>query len=284
MKKYITPLCGACCYESSKGHIHMKTDIIFFSPTGTTRKIVHAFADGLGCEVCFTDITQPENRNALKQKDCGLMVIASPVYEENVPKLVLDCIKSLDGKGRPLAVISVYGNVGFGKSLVRLKQYALAHNFRFIGAGLFIGEHTFAGPELPVALGRPDAADLAEAVEFGKMVRDKLESGDLSPVCVPASRPPLVMRLVPNGGTRLFVKLPELDAGLCTRCKLCAKTCPTGAIDSKTFAVDGKKCIRCFACVKGCAQKARTAPFRLKLFARVFRTFGRVRKDNQIFV
>ena len=262
----------------------MTAEIILFSPTGTTRKIARSFAAGLGFEICYTDITQPSGRSAVTHRDSDFVVIASPVYEERVPELMLDYIKYIDGKERPLAILSIYGNVGYGQSLAQLKQYAAEHNFRLIAAGLFIGEHSFAGPQLPVAYGRPDQTDLAEAESFGKLVRNKLDTENLQMIDVPSSKPPFLMRMVPSAGAQLFVKQPSPDTALCTNCGLCAKLCPVGAIDESTITVDNTKCIRCLACVKGCPRKAMTSSFRMRLFERVFKSFGKKHKNNEIFV
>ena len=262
----------------------MTAEIIIFSPTGTTRTLARSFAEGLGCAVTFTDITRPENRSADRDDACDFLVVATPVYEERVPDFVEEYINQISGRGRPLAVLSVYGNVGYGKSLVQLRQYALDHDFHLIGAGLFIGEHSFATAQVPVAYGRPDDADLNTAVNFGKRVRDKLDTGDFETVSVPSSKPPFIMRLVPSAGARLFVKQPSANAALCKHCGVCAKLCPVAAIDADTVTVDGAKCIRCFACVKGCPFHAMSSSFRLKLFERVFLSFGKKRGNNQLYI
>jgi ferredoxin len=44
-----------------------------------------------------------------------------------------------------------------------------------------------------------------------------------------------------------------LRVQLCTRCKICEKNCPRGAIEVKdTIAIDPKVCNRCGRCAKGC--------------------------------
>lgn len=45
----------------------------------------------------------------------------------------------------------------------------------------------------------------------------------------------------------------------CTKCGLCAKQCPVGAIPEENAAsVDKKKCISCMRCVVDCPQKAKS--------------------------
>lgn len=56
----------------------------------------------------------------------------------------------------------------------------------------------------------------------------------------------------------------ELQVETCTFCSLCAKKCPTGAIEMdrkaspRVFHLDRFKCILCGACVDGCASKSIT--------------------------
>ena len=47
----------------------------------------------------------------------------------------------------------------------------------------------------------------------------------------------------------------KLDQSKCVKCKLCIKTCPTGAIGDD-FVIDPAKCTRCNSCIEICPKKA----------------------------
>lgn len=51
---------------------------------------------------------------------------------------------------------------------------------------------------------------------------------------------------------------PFIDEKVCTKCQLCAKTCPqkTITIDDKTSSINYKNCIRCLCCYEVCPYQA----------------------------
>ncbi len=131
----------------------MEAEIIYFSATGTTRQIVKAFSEGLNCDARLVDITQLKNREKALSVTSDLVVIAAPVYGERIPKFILEYLRRINGKDKPLVVISVYGNMGFGISTAQFSRYARANRFNLIGAGMFVGEHTYACENCNVATG-----------------------------------------------------------------------------------------------------------------------------------
>lgn len=262
----------------------MNAEIIYFSATGTTRKIIKEFAKGLDCEMHFTDITLPDNRESYKPLKCDLLVIATPIYGERIPQFICEFIKQIDGNGSSLAVISVYGNMGYGISLAQFEDFSRNNHFYLIGAGTFIGEHTHANKNVPVAYGRPDEKDLQEAHDFGSQIREKWDARDFKPITLPKPTLPKFVTNFPDGGTRFLIRQPAVNPLLCNNCGVCAKRCPVGAIEPDTLNINEQKCIRCYACVKGCPKSARTAKFRVHLFKNIFRHLGGKQKENQIFL
>ena len=71
-------------------------------------------------------------------------------------------------------MVVVYGNREYEDALLELKNLAIEQGFSRVAAGAFIGEHSYSRDSTPIAVGRPDEADLNKAKEFGERVLKKL--------------------------------------------------------------------------------------------------------------
>lgn len=151
--------------------------LIYFSPTRTTKTVLAAIADGLGCPaVHHTDLTTPKNRSAAERHlSDDLILIGMPVYEEYIPEIVKDTLLEFRGHAQSVALVSVYGNIGFGMSLKDLTVIARAMQLT-PAAAAFIGEHSFSCPDIPLAAARPDDQDMVKARAFGADVARKLSA------------------------------------------------------------------------------------------------------------
>lgn len=232
----------------------MKIDnahLIFFSPTGTTRKVIDAIAEGLAAEKIFHyDLTYPLDRTGQCFTD-GVAVIGAPVYAGRVPVDCLQRMANYSANNIPTVLIALYGNREFEDALVELRDVSLAQGFRVIAAGAFIGEHSYSTPKYPIAIGRPDADDLQLAKKFGRQVAAKIEKGDFDTPAIAGHIP--YRERVKFGGVA-----PETDTGTCTLCGRCAEVCPVGIITVSDFVTtQAEQCIMCSACVKECAVGAR---------------------------
>ena len=75
-------------------------------------------------------------------------------------------------------------------ALVELYDLTLSLGLIPFAAGAFIGEHSYSTPEMPVAEGRPDSMDLADARIFGGQCARKLDSsGAFAPFHIKGNRP-----------------------------------------------------------------------------------------------
>ena len=267
---------------------------LFFSPTGTTKKVAEAIARGIAAPICETapalvpqtlDLTHAAKPAATLPAGC-VTIIAAPVYGGHVAPTAAGRLSEIHGSGGPAVVVVLYGNRAFEHALTELAGLARRQGFEPIAAAAFVGEHSYSTPETPIAAGRPDAEDLVAAEAFGRAVRQKLETGDPTPI----DAAQLKDRRAPSLSTLRFlhfvlryrrqqkrhpvVYLPEGDAERCTQCGRCAAICPVGAIPrGDETRTDPARCIRCCACVKACPVGARTfhTPFAEALSRNFFR-------------
>lgn len=232
--------------------------LVFFSPTGTTRRNIHAVSDGIGfTQQSIYDLTLPQNRiNPLPRIEEDLLILALPVYGDHIPSFLKSKLMELQGNGQPTVVLAVYGNVDFGLALLEMADILNHQGFNVAAGAALIGEHSFCNPSTPLAANRPNPNDLNTAQDFGRQIAKKLQSNPSSLIVLPGKLA-LAARILPDQSAILFSKVPELDPNLCNQCGLCARSCPMGAIDQTSLAIDTSKCIRCFACARICPKEAR---------------------------
>ena len=225
--------------------------LIYFSPTGTTRKIIDAIAEGLGPEqVYYHDLTYPFEKIEQNIID-GVAVIGVPVYAGRVPEDCLERMVNYKADGVPAVLVALYGNREFEDALVELRDVAITQGFNVIAAGAFIGEHSYSTPERPIAAGRPNDDDLSLAVKFGQDIAAKIELDDFQTPEIDGNVP--YKDRVKFGGVA-----PETDAEICILCGRCAEVCPVRIITvSNSVTTQAENCIMCSACVKICPVKAR---------------------------
>ncbi len=233
------------------GQMSFTAHLIYFSPTGTTKKITTSIAKGLGAKrVVDYDTTLPGSSVETDLND-GVAIIGIPVYAGRVPELCLQRMQTITAKGLPCVLVALYGNREYEDALVELRDFATGQGFKVVAAGAFIGEHSYSTHERPIAEGRPDAKDLLLAVQFGQQVATKIEDGNFDTPEIAGNVP--YKDRVQFGGVA-----PETDRDRCTLCGKCAESCPTGVITvTEKVATETDHCIMCCACVKACDVDAR---------------------------
>jgi hypothetical protein len=82
---------------------------LYFSPTGSTRRIVEAIAEGTGVpSLAPISVTTARERDSFSgQIDGDLLIVGVPVYAGRIPSFVLSPLSQVDGLCRsPSAVTS----------------------------------------------------------------------------------------------------------------------------------------------------------------------------------
>jgi ferredoxin/flavodoxin len=259
--------------------------LVYFSPTGTTQKILESIAKGIAVEdVEHINLTLPESaQQTIPPFSDELVIIGAPVYGGRVPVDVINRFKQLKASNTLAILIVVYGNRDFEDALLELKNLAIGLGFNPIAGGAFIGEHSFATKDVPIANGRPDSLDLHKAMDFGAQIIDKVKALQL---------PETQMDLEIPGrfpyeadGARSMAVSPVTKEDTCTVCGTCASVCPNAAISiNVNVATKIELCIRCCACIKNCPTGARVwEDSMMKNIANWLNENCSTRKEPQIF-
>ena len=189
-----------------------KLTVICFSPTRTSRKIAEAVAAGMtgmsggtagyadaSRQIRTIDLTLDRSDEPIILNSGGAVVLGAPVYAGRVaPEAIrrLRRIQVAAGASVPAVVTVTYGNRDYEDALVELYDLAVSLGLSPFAAGAFIGEHSYSTPEIPVAEGRPDSMDIADARIFGGQCRQKLDGpGAFAPFSIKGT----IQRAVPPG-------------------------------------------------------------------------------------
>ena len=232
--------------------------LIYFSATGTTQKVLESIASGIAAEqVEHINLTLPlDDQQTIEPFSDELVIIGAPVYGGRLPVDAIKRFKQLRASNTLAVLIVVYGNREFEDALLELKKLAIELGFIPLAGGAFIGEHSFASKDLPIANGRPDSQDVQIAMDFGVKIKAKvtaLPSPDAQmDLEVPGRYP------YEADGARSMAVSPVTNEETCTVCGTCASVCPKAAISMNDgVATNVELCIRCCACIKNCPTGAR---------------------------
>ncbi len=231
--------------------------LIYFSPTGTTKTIAEAIAEGMDrkFEDHYNLTTIESNQINFKEFNDEVAIIGAPVYAGRVQEDAKKRILKIKGNNCPAIIVVLYGNREYEDALLELRDISIEAGFKPVACAAFIGEHSFSTEKYPVAKERPDSEDIRKAREFGKDARDKingLESIESLPkIDLPGNFP----------YKDHFPKLnnsPEIT-GDCTLCETCVSSCPVGAISlEEEIITDKTLCIYCCACLRACPEDVRS--------------------------
>lgn len=231
--------------------------LVYFSPTGTTKTVLEGIAKGAGIEsINHVPLTLPDKASTLINSFSDkLVIIGAPVYSGRLPADAVKRLQQCKAENTPAVLVVVYGNRAYEDALLELVNLSKELGFIPVSGSAFIGEHSYATKELPIAVNRPDPIDMEKAEDFGKAVIKKLTDiqnvDDIPSLSVPGNIPYKEKMTFPASA-------PNTLEDLCTMCGICADVCPKEAITvNDTVETDENLCIRCCACVKECPENAR---------------------------
>lgn len=243
---------------------------IVFSPCGGTEKAAKIITERWGKETVKVDLCDGKaDLEACRISEEDTTLIALPSYGGRVPALAAERLRNIKGNGASCTLLCVYGNREYEDTLVEMEDLAKECGFNVVAAIAAVAEHSI----LPqYATGRPDAADKKQLEAFADQIADRKDPA----AAIPGNRP---YKKAGGGGM-----VPKAGKS-CTKCGVCAKSCPAGAIDPATLEADPKKCISCMRCVKLCPEKTRKVNGAMVAAAALaLKKVCSVRKENELFL
>lgn len=253
--------------------------LVYFSPTGTTRKVVMETAKNIHLKSVSYDLSvYKEKKPSLRFKENDFVLFGIPVYAGRVPDIFLQYFENLSGKNTPAALIATYGCREYEDALLELKNEVEQRGFKVIGAAAFPTEHSIVRS---IGRGRPNKNDGKTIADFGIRLNRRITSCEAFQdiqITVPGNMP---YRKPGSAGL-----VPKTDVNLCSECKACAKACPAGAISfTDPKKTDKKKCISCQKCVRSCKKKARyVSELKMKLLSGKLNKVCQSDKEAEIFL
>ena len=222
-----------------------KISKIYFSPSGTTKKVVDEVAKNFNMKSENYDLLSFDEEKSFKDE---LVIIGMPVFNARIPKLAYERLSKMKAENTKAVVVLNYGNMDYGDSLLELCELLKENNFKIVGIATTVSQNSLFNQ---IAENRPDESDLKRIDEFSRKVIEKLESKKDNEIFVSGYKP------YPE------YKIPEFsiscDENLCTECLDCAYTCPEEAISHDSPAMTSRKdCTLCSTCINVCPEGARS--------------------------
>ena len=222
-----------------------KLSKIYFSPSGTTEKIVNEVAKNFTMNRENYDLLSFDDE---KEFNNELVIIGIPVFNGRIPKIACERLSKMKGNDTKAIVILNYGNMEYGDALLELTELLKENNFKIVGVATTISQNSLFKE---LAYKRPDEQDLEEINEFSQKIVEKLENDDENEIFVNGYKP-YQEYSTPNFSV-------NCDENLCTECLDCAYTCPEEAImEDIPLMTNINNCTRCSTCINVCSEGARS--------------------------
>lgn len=237
---------------------------MYFSGTGTTKKVVkrigNTLGEKLGVErgnINFTPKASREKEYTFSKEE--IVVLGVPVIAGRVPNLLLNFLDTIRGEGALAVPIVLFGNRNYDDALIELRDILLKDGFFVVGAGAFVGEHSFSRE---LGRGRPDKEDLEIAdILVEKIIKNIENKKYLSEKLYVRGESPYRWYYQPRDskGNPIDIRKvkPKTDMNLCDKCGLCVVLCPLGSIEKEKVDIVSGICMKCCGCIKKCPQGAK---------------------------
>lgn len=219
---------------------------IYFSPSGTTKKVVEQIAGNFDKDDEICDLLSFNSSKEFASDD--IAIIGMPVFAGRLPKAGRDRLAKLKGDSTPAIAVVNYGNAHVGDALLELVELLRENGFKVMAAASTVSHHSiFDG----VAVGRPDESDIEKINEFALKCIEKIDADESMTSEIPGNNPYTDYKQLP------FVI--SSDDTLCSFCYDCVSICPEKAIpDDDPIDTDLDLCSRCTACISICPEDARS--------------------------
>lgn len=274
-----------------------KVHLVYFSPSGTTKKVVTSIVKGMGSvEVIHHDMLKPESRKQainFSKDDLVIFGILTAVKMLGPLKEIINC---LNGNDTPVVGITMFGNEAYGPTLRDFKKVIEKRGFKMVAGGAFIGQHSMTKN---IATGRPDESDIQIAKDFGQRIYDKvylkqdLSFENILPIDIQDKFGSLLTQMMTYSFAFAPIKavtLPKIlnkrtIAETCIECKRCESNCPMNAIDISAKSINVKSCIGCFGCQNICGTDSITSTNKLlESMIKGKEDAGYDRREPEIFI
>lgn len=101
----------------------MKLYAFYFSPTGSTKKVLNLVTSVWDCDIHFIDLSDHtidySHFNFLEDDVC---IVAVPRFSGRVPQFIIPRLNMLSGKGNKTILIATFGNRAFDDTLLELQN------------------------------------------------------------------------------------------------------------------------------------------------------------------
>ncbi len=265
-----------------------KVLVIWYSQAGHTERNGKLIAATLAARGLKVEATDYRSFNSAKLSGADLIIVGTPVYYYDVPVNVRQWISSLpEITGIPVAAYVTYGGEGGNQynascSLAELlasrggvpvaidtfrnmstypPTWAAGHEQRVLDYSYLPDRNTYKRVRA-FALKAGKNADEGKKSSFSKMFdfREAIKG-----------------TVVMWAGFKLFSGGYAIDKKTCTRCGICVRKCPVGAIDLSAWKINEDTCIACMGCVNNCPVDAVDITFMGK---RLYGFFSFLKKKN----